>query len=189
MTYDERTSAIGKLLREIILPRYSRPDHLDDATARDELRDMVADLNSAWPIMPAAQFASTGQALARALRMTYTGRNWPTIAHLAKALKAALAPPPSAVDGAAKSATKIDILDIRRGQLEGWCRGANSCPAHLITPENLALLAKDGVIRRDQIADMMAFAEGNHGVADDMPDRPARFDAAGVTIGFRRIGA
>lgn len=190
MNYDARTAAIGKLLREVILPRHIRPEHLDVADAQAEVRDMIEDLNAAWPIMPDSQFEATGKALARSLRMTYTGRSWPTIAHLAKALKAALAPPPSAASDGPGAATKLDILDIRREQLIAWCRGQRSCPAHLITRENLALLAKESVIRLDQVEDMLAFAGDAAGVAEDVaPDDRKRRDYSGVTIGFKRATA
>ena len=102
MTFEERTNAIGALLRETILPRYRRPEHLDDTTARAELRDMVADLNAAWPIMGEQRFSEVAEALARAVRVTHTSRQWPTIAALTKALEAALRPPeiPTAADDA-----------------------------------------------------------------------------------------
>lgn len=93
MTFEERTNAIGTLLREHILPRYKRPEHLDDETARAELRDMVNDLNAAWPIMPPQRFGEVADGLARAVRVTHTSRTWPTIAALVKALQVAISPP------------------------------------------------------------------------------------------------
>jgi hypothetical protein len=100
VTHDERTNAIGSLLRETILPRYKRPDHLDDETARAELRDMVADLNSEWPPMGEQKFGEVSAALAKTIRVTHSSRSWPTIAALVKALGVATAPPkaPSAAD-------------------------------------------------------------------------------------------
>lgn len=181
MTYDERADAIGQLLRETILPRYTRPDHLDIDTARREVADMIADLNSAWPIMPADRFAATGQALARALRLAYTGRAWPTIAHLAKALKAALAPSPAASDRTA-SATKVDQLEIRREQLLRWCRGEAPCPAHLITRANLELLARDGLIEHGSIQGRLEFATANPGVDSDDHQRRRAGGLGGATI-------
>ncbi len=135
MTYEERVNAIGTLLRETILPRYTRPPHLDDATARAELRDMVDDLNTDWPVMPDEQFHHTGKALARALRLTYTGRNWPTIAHLAKALKAAREAPASALMTAPASAARS-----MRSQLRGWLYDRKPISPQLVTKERLSAI-------------------------------------------------
>jgi hypothetical protein len=93
MNFTERTNAIGTLLREHILPRYKRPEHLDDTTARAELADMVNDLNAAWPVMNDTRFGEVCDGMARAIRVTHTSRSWPTIAALVKALGVAISPP------------------------------------------------------------------------------------------------
>lgn len=87
MTYEERSAAIGTLLLESILPRFTRPAHLDDATARRELADMVEDLNGAWPVVSDAEFGAMGARLAKQVRQTVDGRTWPTIPRLLKALE------------------------------------------------------------------------------------------------------
>jgi hypothetical protein len=99
MNHQERQNAIGTLLREVILPRYKRPEHLDDETARRELGDMVADLNAEWPLMPAHRFGEVCDGMARAIRTTHTSRTWPTIAALVKALGVAIAPPVKSTEG------------------------------------------------------------------------------------------
>lgn len=183
MTFDERTAAIGILLRETILPRYRRPEHMNDETARSELADMVADLNAAWPIMPAERFASVGKDLARALRTTYTGRAWPTIAHMARALEAALkAPAPVGVSRFPSRAS--DRAEWRRSRLLAWCKGKEPCPEFLISRENLTELAKDGEIAFGEIEEMLAFAAGNLGIADDDAPQPAPHSGDG---GFRHF--
>lgn len=88
MTYEERTSAIGTLLRNTILPRFVRPVHLDDLNARRELSYMVDDLNAVWPTVSATEFAAIGERLAKQVRQTVDGRTWPTIPRLLNALKA-----------------------------------------------------------------------------------------------------
>ena len=120
--------------------------------------------NSAWPIMPDGQFETTALAFARALRMTYAGARGRRSAHMAKALKAALAPPKVPKEGT--TATVLDILEIRRAQLEAWCRGEKPCGIHLITRENLTVLANDGVIPHGEIDNMLAFAASNQGVLE-----------------------
>lgn len=140
MTYEERINAIGTLLRETILPRYTRPPHLDDDTARAELRDMVTDLNAEWPLTTRDRFDAMGVAMARALRLTYTGRNWPTIAHLAKALKQAQQAPTSAQDAKPSATTTDDHEEWKRRQLREWLAGEKPINPEWVTRERLAAI-------------------------------------------------
>lgn len=189
MNFSERENAIGSMLKVMVLPRYKRPEHMDPDTARAEIADMVADLNAAWPIQPAERFAATSEAFARAIRATYSGRTWPPIAVMLKALKAALEPAPAPRE-ATGPASVFDMGEIRRDQLLRWCKGERSCPDHLITRENLEALAQDGLIQRSAIDDMLAFARGNHGIspeADMMRDRktlPASLMVSGNDAGI-----
>lgn len=89
MNFAERNNAIGELLKDEILPRYTRPEHLDDDAARRELADMVADLNSEWPVMGLDAFRELGVKFAANIRKLHTSRRWPTIALMLKALSAA----------------------------------------------------------------------------------------------------
>lgn len=98
---------------------------------------MVSDLNAVWPIMSPDQFDYTGRALAREIRTTYTGRTWPTIAHLAKALKAALRPSEDA-RAAPRDSTAFDAEGAKQAAVEAWARGRRSCPPGFITYERLA---------------------------------------------------
>lgn len=100
MNYEERTNRIGTLLREAILPRYTRPAHMDDGTARAELADMVEDMNRQWPIMSPDRFDLVGREMARHLRRDYAGRQWPPIKAMLSALKAACSEPVEGVDAA-----------------------------------------------------------------------------------------
>lgn len=187
MTYDERTAAIGTLLRETILPRYRRPDHMDDETARSELVDMVSDINAAWPIMPAERFHAVGRALARSLRMTYTGRSWPTIAHMTKALRDALAPAETPNDNLSPPSTRAaNVANWRRSQLLAWCKGTAPCQDYLITRENLLELAKDGEIPFGEIDQMLTFVARNMGIAEIGEAPAARPNDPGST-GFRHF--
>lgn len=138
MTYEERINQIGTLLRDVILPRYKRPEHLDDDTARAELRDMVTDLNAEWPLSSRDRFDATATAMARALRLTYTGRNWPTIAHLAKALKQAQEAPTSALMSAPSATSSDDREEWRRRQLREWLSGDRAINPEIVTRERLA---------------------------------------------------
>jgi hypothetical protein len=89
MTYEERTNAIGSWLRDVVLPRYNRPDHLGDAEARAEVADMVEDINAETPILPVDAFEPFLATMFAKLRRTYTGRNWPPIGAFCKAIAAA----------------------------------------------------------------------------------------------------
>ncbi len=137
MTYDERINTIGTLLRETILPRYTRPPHLDDETARAELADMVRDLNSEWPLGTQTQFNLIGQALARAIRTTYTGRSWPTIAHMAKALKAAREAPVSALIDRASPTSGDDREGWKRARVKAWLYDGKPIAPDLVTKDRL----------------------------------------------------
>ena len=89
MTYETRTDAIGSWLRDVVLPRYNRPDHLGDNEARAEVADMVEDINRVAPLMgDEALGPFLADAFAR-VRMTYTGRSWPPIGVFCKAVGAA----------------------------------------------------------------------------------------------------
>jgi hypothetical protein len=142
MTYEERTNAIGGLLRETILPRYKRPEHFDDETARSELYDMVEDLNAEWPPMTAERFAMIGPAMARALRLTYTGRNWPTIAHLAKALKQAQEAPSSARVAAQTTSSKDNVDEWEISQVRNWLAGEQPINPYYVTRQRLERLGQ-----------------------------------------------
>jgi hypothetical protein len=169
MTYEERTNAIGGLLRETILPRYKRPEHFDDETARSELHDMVADLNAEWPLMTAERFAMIGPAMARALRLTYTWRNWPTIAHLAKALKQAQEAPSSARLAAPTTSSEDNIDEWRTRQVGKWLAGEQSINPYFVTRQRLERLRKSPA----EIDEILEYVNDlrNHGISRDLTER------------------
>lgn len=146
MTYEERTSAIGTLLRETILPRYQRPEYLDDATARAELRDMVEDINAEWPIMSPSRFAETSERFARAVRVSNASRKWPTIGTLCKALKAALQVPAPVVTNADDEPPHIYEM-VR----EWWLKFRDAGPGGLPKPHHAARLIADGAATPGQL--------------------------------------
>lgn len=139
MNFEERTNAIGTLLREHILPRYKRPEHLDDATARAELADMVGDLNRAWPVMGVNRFGDVADGLCRAIRTTHTSRTWPTIAALVKALNVALEPPKVATPD--EDAKRDDAIYAM--VLEWWLRFKDAMPS-TATEAHAVRLQRDG---------------------------------------------
>lgn len=169
MTYEERTNAIGMLLRETILPRYKRPEHFDDETARSELHDMVTDLNAEWPLMPAERFSMIGREMARALRLTYTGRNWPTIAHLAKALKQAQEAPSSARVAAPTTSSKDNVEEWRTSQVRKWLAGEQAISPHFVTRQRLERLGKSSA----EIDEVLEYVNDlrNHGISPDLTQR------------------
>lgn len=137
MNYAERCNAIGTLLRETILPRTKRPDHLDDDTARRELADMTEDLNAEWPVMTRDRFDLVSEALARTVRTTHKSRTWPTIGHLVDALKQTLGKinSPGIAHSAADSGDWQEAA--KRTQLRAWWYDHKPCPAHFVTRERL----------------------------------------------------
>lgn len=133
MNFEERTNAIGTLLRETILPRYRRPEHLDDVTASAELADMVSDLNAAWPVTAPDRFAAIAERLAREIRRVHSSRTWPTIAVMLKALDAALVPP-KPVSGEF-SRPEDWHEDVLRWQLRDWRDGKRPINPGIVTRE------------------------------------------------------
>jgi len=89
MSFEERTAAIGALLRDEVLKRYNRPDYMSDDIARREIADMVSDLNHEWPVMSRERFTAVAADFHRHLRKVHGSRNWPTIAAMVKALREA----------------------------------------------------------------------------------------------------
>lgn len=89
MTYEERTNQIGAWLRDVVLPRYNRPDHLSDTQARAELADMVEDINRAVATMPADAFGPFLAETFAKVRRAHVSRSWPSIATFVKAISAA----------------------------------------------------------------------------------------------------
>ena len=128
MSYDGRVNFIGTLLREHILPRYKRPEHLGEESARSELRDMVEDLNAEWPLMSEAVMEETAQRMFRELRASHTSRSWPTIGAMTKALKAALSQP----QATAATGEPPQLYEWIR---EWWLRHRD-CPRHLKPQEH-----------------------------------------------------
>ena len=145
MNFEDRTNAIGTLLREHILPRYKRPEHLDDTTARAELRDMVEDLNRAWPVMGATRFGDTADGLARAIRMTHTSRTWPTIAALIKALNVALEPPRGAPEADGSTGEAIYQMVV-----EWWHRFHDAMPS-AAKADHAIRMQRDGIATWGQL--------------------------------------
>lgn len=86
MNLSERENAIGDWLRVVVLPRYTRPDYLDDNTAQREVADMVGDINKALPTLPADSFAPFLADVFSKIRMVHTSRQWPPIATFVKAI-------------------------------------------------------------------------------------------------------
>lgn len=99
MIYDDRKNRIGSWLKDVVLPRYNRPDHLGDAEARAEVGDMVDDLNKSIPIMPTADFDDFLVSTFFRLRRSYTGRAWPPIGVFVKAVSAAAKDSPTTAMG------------------------------------------------------------------------------------------
>lgn len=120
MTFEERENAIGTLLRDTLLPRYKRPEHLDDVAARLELRDMVADLNREWPVESAEAFAARAERFCRDVRATHAGRSWPAIATLLKALKSASV--------AYTATTEDEPPVVYDGVVTWWQKHRDRCP-------------------------------------------------------------
>lgn len=123
MTYEERMNAIGTLLRTKILARKQRPERFDDETARAEIADMVSDLNAAWPSMPPDMFEQTGDNLARELRAMHAGRDWPVIATMLKALKAA-----TTTRRPMPHSTEEEPPVVYEGVKAWWQRHGDRCP-------------------------------------------------------------
>lgn len=165
MNFTDRTNAIGTLLRETILPRYRRPEHLDDTAARAEAADMVADLNAEWPLMSDEAFRDTGERFARELRKISTSRSWPSIGHMLRALEAATKAAPMSERTVAGSF--FDPEDAKQMQLVKWANGEADCPSCFITPGRLLAIAERGKIERADIGKMLRYAEVNQGVYRD----------------------
>ncbi len=163
MTFEERQNLIGDLLRNKILVRKQRPERFDDATARAEIADMVDDLNRAWPVMPKDMFLSTGDSLARELRASHSGRDWPPIAVMLKALKAALDVPAPPDVAPAQWTSWMEVA--AQHQLRAWLAGeGNGIPPQFITRERLQAIGA----RPDVIAGALAWSAdmGNRGSSD-----------------------
>jgi hypothetical protein len=95
VNFDQRCNAIGEWLRTSVLPRYTRPDHLDDLAAKAEAADLVADINAEIPVMQADAFPGFLADVHSKLRRTYTRRDWPPIAAFVKAIHACRGERPS----------------------------------------------------------------------------------------------
>lgn len=83
MTYEERTRMIFEFLwaqKDGLLRRYQAPDYLTDDRRRDEITDMVEDINGEIPsnIGEASMGILFGK-IRKALRRRHGGRSWPAI--------------------------------------------------------------------------------------------------------------
>lgn len=122
MTFEERQNAVGTLLRETILPRYTRPAHLSDDMARAELRDMVNELVADWPVMGRTEFEATAQRMAREVRRSHEGRSWPSIKRLLAALDAATKERPASAHGGDENP------QVYAGAVDWWHKHGGRCP-------------------------------------------------------------
>ncbi|WIY24245.1 hypothetical protein [Parasedimentitalea psychrophila] len=90
MNYQARTTKIFAFFMDEhtgLLHRYTRPKHLDADQARDEINDLVEDLNSNIPDHTSeADIARLLDALRPALRCRHGSRTWPTTKVLLAAL-------------------------------------------------------------------------------------------------------
>lgn len=169
MNYQDRTNAIGTLLREHILPRYKRPEHLDDGTARAELRDMVEDLNHEWPVMNESRFGEIAERLARAVRVTNTSRTWPTIAVMVKALKAALDAPAPEVESEEE---KPIVWECVR---EWWVKFRQAGPASMAKSHHAERLVQEGLATPGELRRggfHLSGALHEQAMAEPNPDHP-----------------
>ena len=137
MTYEERINRIGDLLREDILRGSNRPSTMSDAAAQAELRHMVEDLNSEWPVMTRDRFEAVCVDLAREVRTTHASRTWPTIPVLLKALRAAMKGNAELTDEQRATA----ILDMVR---DWWMRFRDPLPT-VATEEHAVALHGEGL--------------------------------------------
>lgn len=144
MTFEERQNAIGALLREEILPRYARPSHLGDETARAELRDMVNELNADWPSMGRTEFEETARRLAREIRRTHEGRSWPSIKRLLTALDAALKG-----RAASSAASAEENPQHYAGAVEWWLAHRSRCP--WAREHHAVRMVEEGIATREQL--------------------------------------
>ena len=156
MTYEQRRAFIGGFLRERVMPRYKRPEHFDDATARREIADIVADLTSEWPVVPDGMMAEIAERFFANLRKQYSGRTWPPIAAMVKALKHRDEPESRSKPG------PVDYEAIRRAQLAEWLRGGRPIGRCFVTRERLEAIGATPA----QVSMALAFAgdAGNQGV-------------------------
>lgn len=159
MNYEQRTAAIGNILKLHILPRYTRPSHMGDDVARAEINDLVEDLNHEWPVMAETAFAEFGREFARCLRRDYAGRSWPSIATMIKALKAAREKPGATITTFVSRG--FDPKQARIDAIKAWHRGEREIPLCWMRPEYLAEAGISGVAATDAIA----WAESNRGAA------------------------
>ena len=184
MNFEDRTNAIGTLLREHILPRYKRPEHLDDETARAELRDMVADLNAAWPLMGPDRFGDVCDGLCRSIRKTHTSRSWPTIAAMLKALSLAMEPPRAVVGG--DDAEKQEAL---YGMVRDWWRQFGSPFPSVAKDHHCERLVSEGHATWGQLHRAgFPMQERHKGLWFDEPDpaHPAMLEALEALTAERR---
>jgi len=125
MTYEERTAIIGTILREEVLKRFKRPEHLGDAEARGELADMVDELNANWPLGTDEQMRAVGERFATAVKRNHDSRQWPTIKKIVGYLKDALKGAPVSFSAAEICPFEINAARIKAGQPVGedWLYG------------------------------------------------------------------
>jgi hypothetical protein len=121
MNFDQRCNAIGEWLRTAVLPRYTRPDHLDDLAAKAEAADLVTDINAEIPVMASEAFNGFLADVHSKLRRTYTRRDWPPIAAFVKAIHACRGERPSAATSKAEPPDEYAIAaeKMRAGDLVG----------------------------------------------------------------------
>ena len=86
MNYEERKRLISSWLFNM-LKRYEAPNHLDEASAREEMVLMVEDINSEVPNLNEGGMKDHLDRVARFVRKNQTSRRWPTISMFVKGIR------------------------------------------------------------------------------------------------------
>ncbi len=127
MDYDTRKKLLFSYLaspKDGMLTRYKRPEHLSDDAAREEVNDLVEDLNSKIPQCDKEKFYAILGRFKVNLRQLVSSRYWPNTPQCIKAMKAAVEDTPAS--------TAFNEDDIIAKMAKAFRDGVK-CPAHLAT--------------------------------------------------------
>ena len=186
MTYEDRTRRIFDFLfaqADGLLRSYKKPEHLSDNRARDEINEMVEEINKDIPSsLGDASFDMLLKEVRSAVKRRHGASGWPTI----KILTAATADALKEID---RKSDDQDVEEVMLGHIVDWYQKFGNCMPACGKPSRTHQLIKRGVLtaREAKFADFPMTKEDNEIAKSEPPSKKEIDHHIRVLARLRRV--